>query len=364
MFKRIIKNPVFTIFLLFSLLLLPALACGSTDTPTKVGEVEQETGEADATEVVVDEVSEADRVSPTELPAEPTATAEPEPTKAQVQTNFAVGDIIDFGDLVMIVLGWSSPPGDDFTQPEDGNKFVAVDLVFVNTGSSPDSVSSMLQMQLKDSTNQVYNIDFEASMAVDASSPEGEISPGERIRGSVGFQTPSDVTGLQFVFDATFLGGDRVFVELGDEPMFVEAPETIEGETELTTFEVGDEIEIGDLGLVIHEVTFPIGDEFNRPNEGQKFVSIDLSVTNNSATSQSISSMLQMQMKDKTGQIYGFDLMASVAAGTSPDGELAPGETLRGQVGFQIPIDAEGLLFVFDADFLGGGKVFINIPNA
>lgn len=367
MFRRITNNPAFTIVLLLSLLLLPALACGSNETPTKVGEVEQETVSTTVATQVIDEeeVTVEDSPSPTKQPvAKATNTPMPEPTEPLAQTRFAVGDIIDFGDILMIVLGWSSPPGDDFAKPEDGNKFVVVDLVFVNTGSSSESLSSMLQMQLKDVTSQVYNIDFSAAMAIDASSPEGEISPGERIRGSVGFQTPQDVTGLQFVFDASFLGGDRIFVDLGDEPVMVEAPAEIEGETAITAFEVGDQIEIGDLGLVVNEVTFPTGDDFTQPDEGKKFVVVDLSITNNTDSSQAVSSLLQMQMKDATGQIYGVDMMASMAAGgASPDGELAPGETLRGQVGYQVPVDVQGLVFVFDGDFFGSGKVFVNIPS-
>lgn len=231
MFKSLTQKPSFTLFLLFLLLLLPALACGS-DTPTKVGEVESE---ATTAEPVAETVEEA-TAEPTAQPA-PSDTSEPaEPTAppTAATTTFATGDIIDFGDLTMIVLGWSSPAGDEFSQPDAGNKFVVVDTLFVNTGSAADSLSSLLQTQLKDGTSQVYNPDFNATLAAGVSSPDGEISPGERIRGSIGFQVPQDATGLQFVFDASFLGGQRVFVNLGDEPVSVPAPETIEGETGVT----------------------------------------------------------------------------------------------------------------------------------
>lgn len=361
MFKSLTQKPSFTLFLLFLLLLLPALACGS-DTPTKVGEVESEATTAEP----VAETEEEATAEPTAQPA-PSDTSEPaEPTAppTAATTTFATGDIIDFGDLSMIVLGWSSPAGDEFSQPDAGNKFVVVDTLFVNTGSAADSLSSLLQTQLKDGTSQVYNPDFNATLAAGVSSPDGEISPGERIRGSIGFQVPQDATGLQFVFDASFLGGQRVFVNLGDEPVSVPAPETIEGETGVTPFEVGDIIEIGDLSLVVNAVTFPTGDDFNKPDDGKKFVAVDLSVTNNSAESQAISSLIQMDLKDATGQVYDVDFTASLAAGgASPDGELAPGETLRGQVGFQVPTDAQGLQFAFDGELFGGGKVFVNLPN-
>jgi hypothetical protein len=70
--------------------------------------------------------------------------------------------------------------------------------------------------------------------------------------------------------------------------------------------------------------------------------------------------MLQMTVKDWTGQGYGVDFGATSASdGTSPDGELAPGEKVRGQVGFQVPVGASGLVFVFDAGVWDYGKVFV-----
>ncbi len=356
------KKTVSILFLLIFLFVLPALACGS-ETPTKVGEVEQESGSVPvATEV---EAEAGGVTSATEQPVdEPTDISQPKPTQPSADTTFAIGDIIDFGDISMVVLGWNTPSGDDFNKPEEGNEFVVVDLLFVNTGSTSDSLSTMLQMQLKDSTSQVYNTDIGAAVASGSGSPDGEISPGERVRGSVGFQTPQDATGLQFVFDGSILGAGRVFVNLGDEPVSVEAPAEIAGETAMTTFEAGDIIEIGDLVLVVNGVTFPTGDDFTQPDDGKKFVVVDLSITNNTDSAQAVSSLLQMELKDTTGQSYEIDIMASVAAGgATPDGELAPGETIRGQVGYQVPVDAQGLIFVFDGDVFGSGKVFVNIPS-
>ena len=69
-----------------------------------------------------------------------------------------------------------------------------------------------------------------------------------------------------------------------------------------------------------------------------------------------------MSLRDSTGQKYDVDLMANVASGgSSPDGELVAGEKLRGQVGYQIPDDVTGLMFVFDADVFGAGKVFVEL---
>lgn len=361
--NRKINNPLATLLLLLALMLVPTLACGSETTPEKVGEVGEATAATEATSEDAAE-SAAPAEAESSEPAEPTRLPPTdEPAAVPTPSSFAVGDVIEMGDLTMVVLGWSTPPGDEFSQPEAGNQFVVVDLLFVNTGQSADSLSTMLQMQLKDGTNQVYDIDLMAAVVAGASSPDGEIAPGERIRGSVGFQTPTDATGLQFVFDASLFGSGRVFVELGDAPVAVEPPAALAGEVAAETFAVGDVIEIGDLGLIVHGVTFPTGDDFTQPDAGNRFVVVDVAVENRTDSAQAISSMLQMQLKDATGQLYDVDLMAQVASGgTSPDGELAPGETLRGQVGFQVPADATNLIFVFDGDFLGAGKAFVALP--
>jgi hypothetical protein len=47
---------------------------------------------------------------------------------------------------------------------------------------------------------------------------------------------------------------------------------------------------------------------------------------------------------------------------SSPEGEIGPGERLRGSVGSQVPADATGLMFVFDGDVFGVGKVFVALP--
>lgn len=351
MFKNSTKRQLWVPLFAVLMLILATLACGGEESPTKVGEVASpapttEEQEVEPTEAAVTEEPEAE---------EPTATPMPEGP-----TTYEVGDIVSIGDVVMVVLGWDYPPGDEFNEPEEGKKFVAVELLLVNQGSETASISSMLQMSLKDDTGQKYDIDLMASTATGSSTPEGELSPGERVRGKIGFQVPQDATGLVFVFDADVFSTGKVFVELGPEPVTVEPPSQLAGEQEQETFAIGDVVEIGEMTLTVNEVTYPAGDEFNEPEPGNKFVVVDVTLENKSAEAKSISSMLQMYLKDDTGQKYDLDLMASTASGgTTPDGEIAPGEKLRGQVGFQVPEDAQGLVFVYDADVFGHGKVFV-----
>ena len=87
---------------------------------------------------------------------------------------------------------------------------------------------------------------------------------------------------------------------------------------------------------------------------------VDVSIENLASEATNVSSLLQMSLKDGTGQVYDVDIFAP--AESAPDGEIAAGETVRGQVGFQVPTGAEGLLFVFDAEIFGEGKLFVELP--
>ena len=324
-------------FMALVVLLLASLACGGNASPTLV-----------ATAAPVD------------------SALQPEPTQAPAVVSpqlYKVGDIVAIDGSVLTVLGWEHVPGDDFSQPDAGNRFVAVDLLVVNNSQSSMSISTMLQMSMKDNTGQKYDVDFLASTATNSSSVDGELAPGEKVRGEVGFQVPQAAQGLQFVFDDSIFGTGKVFVDLGSEPVKVEPPASIAGESTQQAFNVGDVIAMGTTTITVNGVTYPAGDQFNQPNPGSKFLVVDLTIQNQSAEAISFSSLLQTWLKDASSQKYDVDLMASVASGSSsPDGEIAPGETVRGQIGFQVPETATGLVFVFDADFWGTGKAFVALP--
>ncbi len=127
-------------------------------------------------------------------------------------------------------------------------------------------------------------------------------------------------------------------------------------------FLIGDLVEISGLVIQVLEVSYPAGTEIVKPKEGFKFASVDVQIENKSDRVQEITSIAQMYLKDSTGQKYTFHLGAqSVINSGLPDDELQPGERIRGQIGFQVPINVEGLIFVFDAEIFGFGKVFISL---
>jgi len=282
------------------------------------------------------------------------------PSQESKDPIYEVGDIISINNTILVILGWDLPPGGDFNPPDEGKKYLVVDVMLANQRENSFSVSPVFQMTLKDSTGQKYNVNGKANLASGSNTPNGEINPGEVIRGKVGFHVPEDMVDFVFVYEVNLIGLGEVSVNLGPIPVSMEPPTDLNLAQQQIVYQVGDLIEISDLAIQVLQVTYPAGNEIIKPKEDFKFAAVDITVENQGNTTQEISSIIQMYLKDSTGQKYTFHLGAqSIIDSGLPDDELQPGEKIRGQIGFQVPKDVQGLIFVFDAEIFGFGKVFI-----
>jgi hypothetical protein len=324
------------------------LACGREADPSQIGQLGGES-----------QSQAAEATAENSAPAVPQVA--PSPTQPAI---YAIGDDIHIGDWNLAVLGWSEVQGSGGNVPRSGERFVAVDAVFINVAQGPRNLSPLLQMSLKDSTNRKYTLNLAAQTAAGMGLPSGEVNPGERVRGVVGFQIPLDATGLTFVFDAAVIGTGKVVVALGDQPQSLDAPSgMMPGEQTQAVHAVGEAIDAGNLRLTVHALIDVPGTTIFYPDSGAKFVAVDLTLQNIGNAPQNVSSLLQMSLKDASGQRYDLHLGAQAAAGASPpDGELSPGESLRGQVAYQVPEGAQGLVFTFDPNLVGYGKVQVALP--
>lgn len=76
---------------------------------------------------------------------------------------------------------------------------------------------------------------------------------------------PENATGLQFVFDSEDWNAGKIFVNLEPEPASVQAPSELPGEKPQTSHKVGETIQIGSLAITVNGVTYPTGEEYNKP---------------------------------------------------------------------------------------------------
>ncbi len=120
------------------------------------------------------------------------------------------------------------------------------------------------------------------------------------------------------------------------------------GDMPATIVAIGDTVEVGpNLTMTITGIEEPAGDDFFKPDEGNKFVIVRASFANSGSEAQPISTLLQMALLDASGAKYDIDILAATLADQTPDGDVPAGGVLEGGAGFQIPSDATGLIFVY-----------------
>jgi len=171
------RRSTINIFAVFMILALLITGCQIEKQPTKIGDI-----------------GVSDQTSNEETPHTPQ------------EVIYEVGDIVSINDAVLVILGWDQPPGGDFNPPDEGKKYLVVDLMIANQGERSFNSSPVFQMTLKDPSGQKYNINGKANIASGSNTPNGEVNPGEVIRGKVGFHVPEDLTNFIFVYAKSSAG--------------------------------------------------------------------------------------------------------------------------------------------------------------
>ena len=111
--------------------------------------------------------------------------------------NLSIGDTAKVGDAEVTVHGFRLDKGDEFFGPDEGNTWLVVDVTVVNTGGDSYALSSVLQTAARDQEGREHGIAFGPDLH---GGLDGQIPPGDKLRGEVAFEVPASQAGLQFVF--------------------------------------------------------------------------------------------------------------------------------------------------------------------
>lgn len=139
----------------------------------------------------------------------------------------------------------------------------------------------------------------------------------------------------------------------------------------ITTVTAGETVEIGDLVLTVTRIPWTpntptppaVGDAEAAAEPERQLVLLDLTIQNAGQRVVGINSARELVLKDSTDQVYRISAAALAAiGGTTPDVDLAPGETIRAQVGFDVPASASDLVLSFSADRFNAGRIFVRLP--
>jgi hypothetical protein len=118
-----------------------------------------------------------------------------------------------------------------------------------------------------------------------------------------------------------------------------------EAPTELTIGSTGD---IDGVKVTLNEVRHET-EGIVPAKEGMEYVILNVTLENGTNKNQAFSTLLNMSLKDDTGQKYTDAFGAKKT--DSPGGQVVPGDKLRGEVAYEVPKTATGLRFIY-APFL------------
>lgn len=130
----------------------------------------------------------------------------------ELKASYKVGDIVSVGDYLVTVNSFKNNIATDnqFIVPKDGNQFVQVDITIENKGKDKTNISTLLQMYVKDSEGSKFNQTF----IPDQKSLDGELLSGDKVKGQLTYEVPKNVSGMKYYYNAAFLFGKSIVVDL------------------------------------------------------------------------------------------------------------------------------------------------------
>lgn len=272
-----------------------------------------------------------------------------------------IGEVVKDDSLAMVVREVTATEKlGEYQQADSGNEFKVVRLAIKNVSSGEFiNFSGLLQTRLKDSEGYTYQQTFALA---GRSFRGGQLAPGEVSRGDIVYEVPKDASSLlmQFDFQAiSFFKFDRVEIDLSSS---ADKVQNLSQNLQVNTYGQGDTVEYAGTEITVNSVEYTdsVG-SFAEADEGEEFAIVDVTTTNNTGEEQSISTALQMLVKDGEGFSYSSSLTATSQLDRNYEqgSPLADGETRRGKIAYSVPKGSSPLYWIFEFTlWTDGDKTF------
>lgn len=290
---------------------------------------------ASSAEVPIESPKISTATPDTEKEELPNITPESESTAISV-SDLYLGDTVENYGYALTGISVQDPatPGRLYT-PEEGTKFVAVEIVVSNIFGNVLSVNP-LNATLVDSEGFTYQAKLGGA---EEQISTLDLSIGEKVRGVVAFQVPTDAVPASIKFSVERFGNKILQASLAPPPEGHEPISETPGENPtLSLPKLGDVVE--QFGYSITAVTVEDPAKAGRRldvKQGYKLVAVEIIVGNVSGNTLSVNP-LRSYLIDSNGFVYTVELGGR-------DGQIATtdinsGEKVKGWVAFMIPEDA------------------------
>ena len=256
--------------------------------------------------------------------AEELSTGSDEPSQIEV---FQVGDLVQGQDHTIRLNGL-----------EYRGAVLAADFTVENLGDSDVDMSSMLSFSAKksDGTKLEQEI-FDCG----ASSLDGKVLAGDRLRGSICWAGASSEDGIRIYYEADVFGEGAIVWEAVEgiaEPM-----ELSDARLKTDVFRSGDVVQMQDHTIVLNSVEF----------QGNVLMA-NFTLDNQGLSDLTVSSMLSFYARKRDGLSLEQDIFD---CGTSFDGTVIPSDKLRGDICWSDANPDDGIKIYYEAELFGSGAL-------
>jgi hypothetical protein len=201
--------------------------------------------------------------------------------------------------------------------------------------------------------NNGYNYEGEIPFKLDKGYGENILAPGEVIRGNWVYELPDDSSGLEMRFDFSdypAMDLNRVTVDLSEESP---SAEELALNLAIEPHSIGDTISYDGLAVTVNEVTY------SQQNNDQQAV-VDVTFSNETGKEIPDGHIFKLSCKDGRGFEMNTPTLSDISQEYTDDTPLAPGETRRGKVPFDlVPKEPSNLYCSFEfSEFVEGQKSF------
>jgi len=133
---------------------------------------------------------------------------------------------------------------------------------------------------------------------------------------------------------------------------------------ETTVYAVGDQVQMGDVILTVNEVETSTGGQFTSPSEGNHWVELNLTLQNTGSDQEYITTLGQMFVIDDDSNQYQITVTGKRmenAGSMGLDGALIAKAKKTDWVGFEVPQNATGLKFQYNASFWNNKNILVDL---
>ena len=124
--------------------------------------------------------------------------------------------------------------------------------------------------------------------------------------------------------------------------------------TQSPIFHVGDVVKMGDLEHKLWGARFSKGDQYIKPKDGERWLVLDIEVTNRGDKSTSVSSLLMWKLEDEEHR--SADLAFATDTRGKLDGEIGVGRSIRGEIAFTVGAAQKQWELIFEPAVFGRGQ--------